>query len=177
MAKESSQHKLSRVRPPRVQIQYDVERGGASKKRELPFVVGVLADLSGKPDVPLPKPKERQFVDLDKGNFDVVLDKAMPRLTFQVENTLKNDGSMLNVELTFRKLEDFAPERLADQIEPLKRLVEARNRLTNLIGKMDGNDKLESLLEDIMVNTEKLKQLQSETGWLEALGEPGGGEQ
>jgi type VI secretion system protein ImpB len=177
MAKESSQHKLSRVRSPRVQIQYDVERGSASKKRELPFVVGVLGDLSGKPEVPLPKPKERQFVDLDKDNFDVVLERAMPRLTFPVENTLKNDGTMLSIELNFRKLEDFTPERLADQIEPLKRLVEARNRLTNLIGKMDGNDRLESLLEDIMADTKKLEQLQSETGRLETVGGPGGGEQ
>ena len=164
MSSQSTQHRLDRVRKPRVHLTYDVEVGGAIQLRELPFVVGVLADLSGKPDEPLPKLKERKFVDIDRDNFDKVLAAMKPRLAFQAENTLQADGSMMNVELRFGSLDDFSPEQVAQQIEPLRKLVEARGRLTSLLSKMDGNDKLEELLQDVVSNTESLKKLRAEAG-------------
>jgi type VI secretion system protein ImpB len=164
MASESSQHKLDRVKKPRVHLTYDVHTGDAIQAKELPFVVGVLADLSGKPATSLPVVKERKFVDIDRDNFDKVLAGVRPRAVFQVENTLQKDGSKLNVELRFSSIEDFGPEQIADQITPLKKLIEARAKLTNLLNKMDGNDKLEALLQEIVSNTESLKTLSSETG-------------
>src|SRR3954452_22421560 len=122
---ESTQHKLDRVRPPRVQITYDVEIGSAIQKKELPMVVGILADLSGKPDAPLPKLKDRKFVEIDRDNFNKVLAGIKPRLAFQVENTLQNDGSKMNVELRFGHRDDFDPEQVVRQVEPLRQLLEA----------------------------------------------------
>ena len=173
MASESLQHKLDRVRKPRVHLTYDVEVGGAIQVRELPFVVGVLADLSGKPEEPLPRLKDRKFVEIDRDNFNKVLAGMKPRLAFQVDNTLQKDGSKLNVELRFNSMDDFEPEQVARQVAPLRALVEARTRLTSLLNKMDGNDKLEALLQEVVSNTEALKKLSTETG----RGEPqtGGG--
>ncbi len=159
MAKESTQKKLSRVRPPRVQITYDVEIGDAIETKELPFVLGVLGDYSGNPTAPLPKLKERKFVDIDRDNFDDVLKGVAPRLAFRVENTLKNDGTQMGMELNFSKLEDFEPQNVVSQVEPLKRLLEVRTRLSDLKNKISGNDKFEELLDEIMRDTEKLKKI------------------
>ena len=161
---ESTQHKLDRIRSPRVHITYDVEIGGAIQLKELPFVVGVLADLSGKPDEPLPRLKDRNFVEIDRDNFNKVLAGMKPRLAFQVDNTLQSDGSKMNVELRFGDITDFEPEQVVNQIEPLRKLLEARERLSNLKNKMDGNDKLEQLLQDVVTNTDALKRLSGETG-------------
>jgi len=161
---ESTQHKLDRIRSPRVHITYDVEIGGAIQLKELPFVVGVLADLSGKPDEPLPRLKDRDFVEIDRDNFNKVLAAMKPRLAFQVDNTLQNDGSKMNIELRFGDIADFEPEQVVKQIDPLRKLLEARERLANLKNKMDGNDKLEQLLQDVVTNTDALKRLSTETG-------------
>lgn len=159
MAKESTQKKLSRVRPPRVQITYDVEIGDAIETKELPFVLGVLGDYSGNPKTPLPKLKERKFVDIDRDNFDEVLKGVAPRLNLRVENKLKNDGTQLGMELNFGKLEDFDPTNVVNQVEPLRKLLEVRTRLSDLRNKISGNDKLEELLDEIMRDTEKLKKI------------------
>lgn len=159
MANESTQKKLSRVRPPRVQITYDVEVGDAIETKELPFVLGVLGDYSGNPKEALPKMKERKFVEIDRDNFDDVLKGTKPRLQLRVDNQLAKDGSQLGVELNFEKLEDFEPQRIVNQVEPLKKMLEIRTRLSDLRNKITGNDKLEELLDQIVRDTEKLKQI------------------
>ncbi len=164
MGSESLQHKLDRVRRPRVQITYDVETNGAMQKVELPFVVGVMADLSGMPKDPLPAMKERKFVNIDRDNFNDVLAKAAPRLAFRVQNKLTDENSQLNVELNFRNIEDFEPAQVAKQIGPLRELLEMRHKLTQLLSKMEGNDKLEAMLGDILNNTEKAMALAKELG-------------
>ena len=162
--KSSMQHNLDRVRAPRVQITYDVEVGGAVEMKEIPFVVGVLADLSGKPDAPLPKVKDRKLIEIDRDNFDKVLAGMKPRLAFKVDNKLANDGSKLGVELRFEKLEDFHPEQVAQQVEPLRKLVEARQKLSELVNRLDGNDRLEELLQDVISSTESIQKLGTEAG-------------
>ena len=159
MAKESTQKKLSRVRPPRVQITYDVEVGDAIETKELPFVLGVLADLSGMPKEPLPKLKERKFVQIDRDNFDDVLKGAAPRLALRVDNKLKNDGTQLSVELDFEKLEDFEPTAIVKRVEPLKQLLDMRAKLSDLRNKVMGNEKLEEILDDVLRDTEKLRAI------------------
>jgi len=159
MARESSQQKLSRNRPPRVQITYDVEVGGAIETKELPFVMGVLGDFSGQPKDPLPKVKERKFINIDRDNFDEVLKGMSPRIQMQVDNRLKDDGSQLGMELQFKKMEDFEPENVAEQVAPLKALLDARKRLSDLRNKLAGNDKLEALLDDVVRDTEKLRTI------------------
>jgi type VI secretion system protein ImpB len=166
--KESLQHKIARVRPPRVQITYDVEVGGAIQIKELPFVLGVIGDFVGKPEEPLPPLKNRKFVEINADNFNQVLAGMKPRLAFTVENKLQNDGSKIGVELRFSSIEDFEPDNIAQQVEPLRKLVEARRKLADLRSKMDGNEKLESILEDILTNTEKQKQLSEALGLQEA---------
>ncbi|WP_322977791.1 type VI secretion system contractile sheath small subunit [Pseudomonas sp. C11] len=158
---ESTQHKLDRIRPPRVQITYDVEIGNAIEKKELPLVVGILADLSGKPENPLPKLIERRFTEIDRDNFNEVLASIEPRSTLQVENTISGDGSKLNVELRFRHFDDFDPVNIVKQITPLRRLYEARQRLRDLLTKLDGNDDLDKLLQDVVSNTEGLQEIKS----------------
>jgi type VI secretion system protein ImpB len=162
--KDSLQHKLDRVRAPRVQITYDVEIGDSIEMKEIPFVMGVLADLSGKPDEPLPKLKDRKFVDIDRDNFNGVLEGMKPRLAFKVDNRLTNDDTKMAVELRFKSLDDFRPENVAQQVTPLKKLVDARQRLSDLLSKLDGNDKLDELLQQIVSNTESLETLSKETG-------------
>lgn len=162
--KESTQHKLDRVRAPRVHITYDVEIGDAIEKKELPFVVGVLGDFSGNPLEPLPKLKDRKFVFIDRDNFNGVLKGIKPRLTYRVDNTLAKNGTQLGVELNFNSLEDFEPQNVVKQVEPLRKLLEVRNKLADLRNKMGGNDKLEELLMDVLQNTEKLKTLGKEFG-------------
>ena len=159
MARESTQQKLSRNRPPRVQITYDVEVGGAIETKELPFVMGVLGDFSGQPKEPLPKVKERKFINIDRDNFNEVLKGMSPRLQIQVDNRLKDDGTQLGVELQFKKLEDFEPENVVEQVAPLKTLLDARKRLSDLRNKLAGNDKLEALLDDVVRDTEKLRSI------------------
>lgn len=163
--KESLQHKLDRVRKPRVQITYDVEVGGAIENKELPFVVGVLADLSGKPSEPLPKLKDRKFVEIDRDNFNKVLDAMKPRLAFKVDNRLGGkDDSQIAVELKFKSMDDFHPEQVAQQVDPLRKLIEARKRLSELRNKLDGNDKLDELLQDVISSTEALTKVGKEAG-------------
>lgn len=162
--KESLQHKLERVRPPRVNITYDVEVGGAIELKELPFVLGVLGDFVGKPEEPLPALKNRKFIEIDGDNFNQVLAGMKPRVAFSVDNKLQDDGSKLGVDLKFTNIEDFEPDNVVQQVEPLRRLVEARQKLSDLRSKMDGNDKLESMLEEIIANADKQKELSDSLG-------------
>jgi type VI secretion system protein ImpB len=162
--KESLQHKLDRVRPPRVHITYDVEVGGAIELKELPFVVGVMGDFVGKPEDPLPPLKQRKFVEIDPDNFNQVMAGMKPRVAFNVDNKLQDDGSKLGVDLKFSNIEDFEPDNVVQQVEPLRKLVEARQKLSDLLSKMDGNDKLESLLSDVVANADKQKQLSDALG-------------
>ncbi|TDR70279.1 type VI secretion system contractile sheath small subunit [Paludibacterium purpuratum] len=164
MGKESTQKKLSRVRPPRVQITYDVEIGDAIETKELPFVLGVLGDYSGHAQTPLPKLKERKFVQIDRDNFDDVLKGVAPRLAMRVDNQLKDDGSQIGVELNFESMADFEPQNVVEQVEPLKKLLEARQRLADLRNKMSANDKLEALLDDVVRDTDKLRQIGQQNG-------------
>lgn len=161
---ESLQHKLDRVRRPRVQITYDVDTGGAMEKIELPFVVGVMADLSGQPKEALRPMKERKFTPIDRDNFNEVLEKATPRLAMKVQNRLTGDDSKLAVELNFKNMDDFEPTRVAEQVAPLKELLDMRKRLQELMSKMEGNDKLEQLLGDVLNNTEKAMSLAKQLG-------------
>ena len=164
MGSESLQHKLDRVRRPRVQITYDVETNGAMQKVELPFVTGVMADFSGMPSTPLPNMKDRKFVNIDRDNFNDVLAKSAPRLAFRVDNKLSDDNSQLNVELKFKSMEDFDPANVARQVGPLKDLLEMRHRLEQLLNKMEGNDELEAKLASIMNNTEEAMKAAKEMG-------------
>ena len=164
MAKESLQHKLDRVRAPRVHITYDVEIGDAIEMKEIPFVVGVLGDFSGKPEEPLPKLKDRKLVEIDRDNFNSVLAGISPRLAFKVDNKLTDDDTRIPVELKFKSMDDFHPEQVANQVEPIRKLVEARTKLFELLGKLDGNDKLDDLLQEVIHNSDALKQLGDETG-------------
>jgi type VI secretion system protein ImpB len=163
-SRESTQKKLGRIRPPRVHITYDVETGGAIEKRELPFVVGVFADLSGMPDKPLPKYKDRKFIEIDRDNVDQVMAKQTPRIAFKVNNTLKNDESKLGIELRFKKMADFEPQNVVQQVDPLRQLMELRQKLSNLRSSLYGNDKLEELLQEAVRNTEALQGLSPEKG-------------
>ena len=182
--KESLQHKLDRVRPPRVHITYDVEIGGAIELKELPFVVGVLGDFSGKPEEALPRVRDRKFVEIDRDNFNQVLAGMKPRVALRVDNKLSNDESKMRVELRFNSIDDFEPDSLVQQVDPLRKLVDARKRLSDLLSKMDGNDKLEELLSEVIANSGAQKQLSQvlglETGVAPSngaeAGEPQGGE-
>lgn len=164
MPRESVHQKLARVRKPRVHITYDVDVGGAIEQKELPFVVGVLADLSGNPKDALPRVKDRKFVEIDRDNFNQVLAGTKPRLTFKVPNRLSDDGSQLGIELEFKDMDDFGPEAVAQQVEPIRKLVEARQRLNELALKLNSSDKLEELLQGVVQNTEALKELSTAAG-------------
>jgi type VI secretion system protein ImpB len=163
MPRESLQHKLDRVRRPRVHITYDVELGDAIELKELPFVVGVLSDLSGKPDEQLPRLRDRKFVEIDRDNFNDVMKGMKPRLAFQTDNKLTNDNTKMGVELRFNSLDDFEPEQVARQVEPLNKLMEIRRQLTALLAKADGNDRLVEKLRDIIGNTEMLQKIAKES--------------
>jgi type VI secretion system protein ImpB len=159
--KDSVQKRLERVRPPRVQLTYDVEIGDAVEQKELPFVMGVMGDFTGQPDPekPQPKLKDRKFVSVDMDNFDEVLAGMAPRATYRVKNKLSADGGEFAVNLEFTKMDDFRPESIVDQVEPLRKLLEARTKLSDLRNKLAGNEKLEDLLGEVLSNTEHLKQL------------------
>ena len=160
---ESLQKRVGRNRPPRVQITYDVEIGDAIEKRELPLVVGVLADLAGKPASAPPKMKDRRFVEIDRDNFDEIMAKIGPRLDMSVPDMMKGSGN-LKIELTPKKFADFHPEAIVDQVPRLKKLLEARLELRDLLAKLDGNDDLDGLLAGIVKNTEGLKQIRTAAG-------------
>ncbi|EIK95423.1 hypothetical protein PMM47T1_16580 [Pseudomonas sp. M47T1] len=161
---QSTQHKLDRVRPPRVQITYDVEIGNAIEKKELPLVVGILADLAGKSLKDQGKLGERRFVEIDRDNFNDVMASIAPRATLLVKNTLAkqpDDKEQINVALDFKHIDSFSPLEIVKQVAPLNRLLVARQRLRDLLTKLDGNDTLDSLLHDIVANTEELQQLKA----------------
>jgi type VI secretion system protein ImpB len=162
--KESTQQKLSRVRAPRVHITYDVETGDAIEMKEIPFVMGVMGDFSGKPDEALPRVKDRKFIEIDRDNFDKVLSGMKPRLAYRVDNKLSDEGGSLGVEMRFNSLDDFEPDRVVQQVEPIRKLVEGRRRLSDLLSKMDGNEKLEGMLQDVLQNTGSQQQLSSALG-------------
>ena len=166
MARESTQHKLDRVRPPRVQITYDVEIGDAIELKELPFVLGVLGDFTGQPTEPLARLKDRKFVEVNPDNFDQVLESMRPHLAFSVENKLSEDPNAgnLKIDLNFKNMDDFAPENVARQVEPLRQLLELRSRMQDLRGSLQGNDKLEELLRTSVSDEKKLAQLRKEIG-------------
>lgn len=166
MAKQSTQHKLDRVRPPRVQITYDVEVGDAIEVKELPFVLGVMGDFTGQPVDPLPRLKDRKFVEVNPDNFDSVLESMKPHLSYSVENKLSEDPNAgnLKVDLQFKSMEDFSPDQVARQVKPLRELLDLRERLTDLRGNLQGNDKLEELLRDAVTDPDKLAKLRAELG-------------
>jgi type VI secretion system protein ImpB len=156
--------KLERVRKPRVHIKYEIETGGAQVERELPFVVGVMGDFSGNPLNPLPPLKERRFVQIDRDNFNEVLARIAPELNIRVKNTLKDDGTDLAVQLKFQSMDDFEPGNIAQNVPALKKLLETRNLLRDLMTKVDNSDKLENLLERVLKDEDELKRLSSELG-------------
>jgi type VI secretion system protein ImpB len=164
MGKESLQKKLSRVRPPRVHITYDVETNGAIEKREIPFIMGVLADLSGQPEQPLPPVKDRKFVEIDRDTFDKVLTQVNPRLAFKVDNRLSEDDTRLGIELRFNSMADFEPAAVVKQIPPLRKLLELRNSLHNLRSSLIGNDRLETILQQVLKDNEAMQRIEAETG-------------
>jgi type VI secretion system protein ImpB len=166
MASESVQKKLERVRPPRVNISYEVETGGAIELKELPFVMGVLGDFTGQPAEPLAKLKDRKFVDVNPDNFDDVLKSMKPHLAFTVENKLSDDAEAgkLGVDLNFESLDDFSPDQVARQVKPLRDMLELRTKLADLRGSLQGNDKLDEILQATLGDDEKRKKLQSEIG-------------
>jgi len=160
MAKESSQKFIARNRAPRVQIEYDVELYGAEKTIQLPFVMGVLADLSGKPEEPLPQVAERKFLEIDVDNFDERLKSMKPRVAFQVPNTLTGEGN-LNVELSFASMDDFSPAAVARKVDSLNKLLQARTQLSNLLTYMDGKSGAEGLIANVLKDPALLQSLAS----------------
>lgn len=161
---ESLQHKLDRVRSPRVHITYDVETGGAIEKKELPFVMGVFGDFTGMPAEPLPRLKDRKFVEVSLDNFDNVLSAMKPHLAFSVENKLSEDpeAGQIKVDLKFQSMDDFEPAAVARQVKPLKELLDLRTRLSDLRGSLQGNEKLDELLMETVKDSSKLDKLKSE---------------
>lgn len=176
MARESVHKKLERVRAPRVHVTYDVEVGDAIEVKELPFVMGVLADLSGQPTDPLPRLKDRRFVEVTPDNFDSVLESMKPHLAFSVDNKLSDDpnAGQLKVDLNFKSLSDFDPAQVARQVKPLKELMDLRTKLSDLRGQLQTNEKLDDLLMDVVGDKAKLEKLKGE---LEAQKGKGGDEQ
>jgi type VI secretion system protein ImpB len=166
--------KLERVRKPRVHITYQVETEGAMVEKELPFVVGVLGDFSGNPTQPLKPLKDRKFIQIDRDNFNEIMARMTPGLNIKVENTLKGDGSEMAVGLKFNSMDDFEPGNVVKQVEPLRKLLETRDKLRDMLTKVDRSEDLESLLERVLQNSEDLKKLQAEMGAKGAEGAEGG---
>jgi type VI secretion system protein ImpB len=161
---ESIHEKLKRVRRPRVHITYEVETEGAEILRELPFVVGVMGDFSGDPTEPLKPLNERKFIQIDRDNFNEVMARMTPGLNLRVDNKLAEDGSEMAISLKFNAIEDFEPARVAEQVPALKALLETRNKLRDLMSKVDRSEQLESLLEQILTNESELKSLSDQLG-------------
>jgi type VI secretion system protein ImpB len=163
MAASASIHdKLERVRKPRVHITYQVETEGAEVEKELPFIVGVLGDFSGNPTAPLKPLRERKFIQIDRDNFNDIMARMTPGVNFRVENTLKGDGSELAIQLKLNSIEDFEPARIVQQVEPLQKLLATRDKLRDLLTKVDRSEDLEALLERVLQNTDELKKLSSD---------------
>jgi len=161
---ESIHEKLKRVRKPRVHITYDVETEGAVVQKELPFVVGVMGDFSGDPTQPLKPLRDRKFVQIDRDNFNDIMSRMTPGLNLKVDNTLAGDGSEMGVQLQFNSMEDFEPAQVARQVEPLRKLLETRDKLRDLLTKIDRSQDLENVLEQVLENTDKLKELSADLG-------------
>lgn len=159
---ESSQKFIARNRPPRVQIEYEVELYGAQKNVQLPFVMGVMSDLSGKPAEPLPPVAERDFLPVDVDNFDDRMKAMKPRVAFAVPNRLTGEGNLM-VDMTFESMDDFTPARVCNKVEPLRKLLEARTQLANLLTYMDGKTGAEELVGQIMKDPELLKTLSAKS--------------
>ena len=164
MANESVHKKLERVRKPRVHIVYEVETEGAVIEKELPFVVGVLGDFSGNPTTDLKPLKDRKFVQIDRDNFNDVMKRMTPGLNMRVENTLQGDGSEMAVQLKFENIEDFDPAKVVNQVEPLRKLMETRDKLRDLLTKVDVSDDLEKVLDQVLQNTDQMQKLKGELG-------------
>lgn len=166
MARESTQTKLSRVRPPRVQITYDVEVGDAIEIKEIPFVMGVLGDFTGNPAEDLPRLKDRKFVEVTPDNFDDVLASMKPHLAYSVDNKLSDapDAPKIKVDLNFKTLDDFSPEAVAKQVKPLRELLDLRTRLADLRGNLQTNQTLDELLQETINNSDKMAKLKQEVG-------------
>ena len=156
--------KLERVRKPRVHITYQVETEGAEVEKELPFVVGVLGDFSGNPTEPLKGLKDRKFIQIDRDNFNDVMARMTPGLNLKVENTLKGDGSEMGVQLKFNSMEDFEPGKIVQQVDPLRQLQETREKLRDLLTKVDRSEDLEGMLERVLKNPEDMAKLQADLG-------------
>lgn len=174
MSSASIHDKLGRVRKPRVHITYQVETEGAKVEKELPFVMGILGDFSGKPTQPLKPLKDRKFIQIDRDNFNEVMARMTPGLEFRVANTLKGDGSEFAVKLEFGAIEDFEPGQIVQRVEPLRKLLETRDKLRDLLTKVDRSDELENLLERILKNTEEIKHFSAELDASGSSGAPGG---
>jgi len=166
MPRESIHKKLEKVRPPRVHVAYDVEIGDAIESKELPFVMGVLADLTGQPTEPLAKLKDRRLVEITPDNFDSVLESMKPHVSYSVENKLSEDSQagQLKVDLNFKSLDDFEPEQVARQVKPLRELLEMRTKLADLRGSLQGNEKLDDVLLEAVSDSEKMAKLRRELG-------------
>ena len=160
---ESVQKRLQKVRPPRVQMTYDVEIGDAIENKELPFVMGVVGDFGGNSEIEQKRLKERKFVGVDRDNFDEVMKGVEPRAAFRVDNELTGEGGQFGVDLKFKSMADFRPEAVVEQVDPLRKLLEARTKLADLRNKLAGNDKLEDILNDVLHSTEKLAELGQQT--------------
>ena len=161
---ESVHKKLNRVRKPRVHISYEVETGGATVQKELPFVMGVLGDFSGDPTGDLKPLRDRKFVQIDRDNFNDVMGRMTPGVNLKVENTLKGDGSEMAVDLAFKSMDDFEPGKIVKQVEPLNKLMETRDKLRDLLTKVDRSEDLEEILERVLQNTDELKQFSKSEG-------------
>ena len=161
---ESIHDKLKRVRKPRVHITYDLETNGTITEKEIPFVMGVMGDYSGDNTENKKPLKERKFSQVDRDNFNEVMNNISPELKLKVENTLESDGSEMSIDLKFNNMEDFEPHKVVDQVEPLKKLLETRNKLRDLLTKADRSDELESLLEQVLSNSEAMSSLSQELG-------------
>jgi type VI secretion system protein ImpB len=161
---DSIHNKLKRVRKPRVHITYDVETNGAVTKKDIPFVMGVMGDYSGDNTENKKTLKDRKFSQIDRDNFNDIMAKTAPKLNLKVENTLAADGSDMGVALEFNHIEDFEPHKIVDQVEPLKKLLETRDKLRDLLSKADRSEELEDILENILNNTEALASVSGELG-------------
>lgn len=165
MAKrESVQKKLQRIRPPRVQLTYDVEIGDGKEIKELPFVVGVLGDFSAASELEKTKLKDKKFINVDLENIDEVMESLAPRAAFQVENTISEEGGRMGVDLTFNSMADFRPENVVQQVDPLRKLVDARERLSDLRNKISNSERLEDLLDEVLKNTDQIRKMSAEAG-------------
>lgn len=159
---ESIHQRIERARKPRVHIKYEVETEDAVISKELPFVVGILGDFSGNSTENFKPVKDRKFIQIDRDNFNEVMKRISPGLHFNVEDSLKNDGSEMSIDLKFNSMEDFEPIRIIEQVPALKKLLDTRNRLRDLLTKADRSEKLEIVLENILQNTDELKKLSHE---------------